>query len=126
MKTALILTMIAATSGAGCATITQGTRDALVVESNPSGASVITSNGYSCLETPCVLDLPKKEGFTLTMTLDGCDPKTVNVVSTMSTSGGAALAGNVLVGGIIGIGVDAATGASKHLVPNPVTIDLNC
>ena len=44
----------------------------------------------------------------------------------MATSGGAALAGNVLVGGIIGLGVDAATGASKELTPNPVSVTLEC
>lgn len=44
----------------------------------------------------------------------------------MATSGGAALAGNVLVGGIIGLGVDAATGASKELTPNPVRVTLEC
>ena len=44
----------------------------------------------------------------------------------MAASGGAALAGNVLVGGIIGLGVDAATGASKELTPNPVRVTLEC
>jgi hypothetical protein len=31
-----------------------------------------------------------------------------------------------LVGGIIGLGVDAATGASQELVPNPLTLNLQC
>jgi hypothetical protein len=31
-----------------------------------------------------------------------------------------------LVGGIIGIGVDAATGASQDLVPNPVEVKMKC
>ena len=44
----------------------------------------------------------------------------------MSTSGGAAVAGNILVGGIIGLGVDAATGAGKELTPNPVQVTLDC
>jgi hypothetical protein len=36
------------------------------------------------------------------------------------------VAGNVLVGGIIGLGVDAATGASQDLVPNPLKVTLQC
>ena len=110
----------------GCATITQGTRDALMLETNPEGASAITSNGYSCAETPCAIEMSKKQGFTVTFKKDGCVPKTVNVVTRMSKSGGAAVAGNVLVGGIIGAGVDAATGAAKELFPNPVKATLQC
>ncbi|WP_243394530.1 hypothetical protein [Yoonia maritima] len=43
-----------------------------------------------------------------------------------ANGGGAALAGNVLVGGVIGLGVDAATGASQELTPNPVQVPLEC
>jgi hypothetical protein len=39
-------------------------------------------------------------------------------------AGAAGVAGNVLVGGLIGIGVDMATGASQDLVPNPVNVKL--
>jgi len=35
------------------------------------------------------------------------------------------MAGNVLLGGIIGAGVDAATGATKKLTPNPIRVTLN-
>jgi hypothetical protein len=34
------------------------------------------------------------------------------------------MAGNVPVGGIIGVGVDAATGATKELKPNPLVIEI--
>jgi hypothetical protein len=34
------------------------------------------------------------------------------------------MAGNVVFGGIIGAGVDAATGATKQLKPNPVVVTL--
>ena len=70
--------------------------------------------------------MPKKQGFTVTFDKDGCESKTVNVVTRLSKSGGAAVAGNVLVGGIIGLGVDSVTGAAKELVPNPVEAKLEC
>jgi hypothetical protein len=34
------------------------------------------------------------------------------------------MAGNALVGGIIGLGVDAGTGAYNSLYPNPVSVHL--
>lgn len=34
------------------------------------------------------------------------------------------MAGNVLVGGLIGVGVDAASGATKDLRPNPLVLQL--
>jgi len=127
MKLAHLISCIAlAASASGCASITQGTRDALLLKTDPAGASAITSNGYSCAETPCAIEVPKKNGFTVTFEKEGCEPKTVNVITRMSKSGGAAVAGNVLVGGVIGLGVDSVTGAAKELVPNPVEAELDC
>jgi hypothetical protein len=34
------------------------------------------------------------------------------------------VAGNVLIGGVIGLGVDMVIGASQDLTPNPVTVVL--
>ena len=34
------------------------------------------------------------------------------------------MAGNILMGGIIGLGTDAMTGATKDLIPNPLDIIL--
>ena len=42
----------------------------------------------------------------------------------ISGGGAAGMAGNVLLGGIIGAGVDAATGATKDLKPNPIDVKL--
>ena len=41
-----------------------------------------------------------------------------------ANAGAAGVAGNVILGGVIGLGVDMATGASQDLVPNNVTIKL--
>jgi hypothetical protein len=127
MKIITLLTITGITlSFAGCATITQGTTDALLIETTPQNAQVQVSSGQSCVSTPCAIELPKKDPVTLEISKQGCATRQVNVLSQMSTSGGAAVAGNVLVGGIIGLGVDAATGASKELTPNPVQVTLDC
>ncbi|MGO4571063.1 hypothetical protein [Microvirga sp. 2TAF3] len=39
-------------------------------------------------------------------------------------AGAAGFAGNVLIGGIVGMGVDAATGSTLEHYPNPVTASL--
>jgi len=36
------------------------------------------------------------------------------------------MAGNIFVGGIIGVAVDAGSGAMNDLVPNPVNVTLDC
>jgi hypothetical protein len=108
----------------GCSTITRGTNDTWVVETTPPGAEVSTSNGYQCASTPCAIKMPRRSEFVATIEKDGYETVTVNVTYQVSGSGGAAMAGNVLVGGIIGAAVDAGTGSMNDLVPNPVAIDL--
>lgn len=110
----------------GCATVTRGTEDVLQIVTQPAGAEVQTSNGFSCGSTPCAIRMPRRSEFVVTITRPGCRPAQVNVTHRTADAGAAGIAGNVLVGGVIGLGVDAATGASQELVPNPVEIELDC
>jgi len=48
----------------------------------------------------------------------------VTVKSKAGGSGATAMAGNVLLGGAISMGVDAGTGAYNSLYPNPVSVHL--
>lgn len=107
-----------------CATVTRGTSQDFKVESTPSGASVTTSNGFACDATPCSFRMPRKDAFTVTLTLPGHDTATAEVTSSMSSGGGAALAGNLLIGGVIGGAVDATSGALNDLKPNPLHVTL--
>lgn len=110
----------------GCATVTRGTTDALVVTSMPQGAQVELSNGMSCTSTPCTFKLPRKSELVVTISRAGCQTVVTNVTHRTAGAGAAGIAGNVLVGGIIGLGVDAATGASQEIVPNPLEVTLEC
>jgi hypothetical protein len=107
----------------GCASVTRGTKDTLVVESDPAGAKVRLSTGQEG-RTPTSFQLPRKKAFDVFIEKDGYEPLTVHVSSQISGKGGAGLAGNVLVGGVIGLGVDAMTGAAKDLKPNPIKVTL--
>lgn len=114
----------AATSLTACATMTRGTTQEFTVESSPPGASVTTSNGFTCPSTPCTFRMARKSGFTVTVSKEGYIDQTQTVESAMAGAGGAALAGNILVGGIIGAGVDASSGALNDLRPNPLIVTL--
>jgi hypothetical protein len=108
-----------------CATVTRGTTTEFKVSSAPAGASVTTSTGFSCAPTPCVIKkMIRKEAFDATVTLAGYKPKTVHIQSLVEGGGAAGAVGNVVVGGFIGVAVDATDGAMDDLVPNPLHVAL--
>src|SRR5437660_7055182 len=106
-----------------CATITRGSHDKLTVMSEPSGANVVLSSGEKGV-TPTKFVKSRRDNFMVTVSKAGYVPQTVNVESKVSATGGTAMAGNVIVGGPIGAGVDAVSGAYNSLYPNPVSVRL--
>jgi len=107
----------------GCATVTRGTTENLCVQSEPEGASVELSSGQIC-KTPCNLELKRKNDYTLYVHKEGFQDTEIQVESKVAGAGAAGMAGNVLIGGIIGAGVDAFSGATNSLKPNPVHVHL--
>lgn len=106
-----------------CATITRGTTQPFTVTSSPSAAEVRISNGLTCI-TPCTLEVKRKPGFIVSIEKPGYTTVNANVVSTISGGGGTAMAGNILLGGIIGAAVDGSNGAMNELTPNPLHVFL--
>lgn len=106
---------------AGCATVTRGTTSQIQIVSEPSGVSARTSLGHQCT-TPCTLQVSRKDEFAVVFTHPGYEEQTVRVITQLAGSGAAGFAGNVIAGGIIGMGVDAATGSTLEHVPNPVSV----
>jgi hypothetical protein len=115
---------LACASLGACATVTRGTTTAWEVQTTPSGARVETSHGHKCDSTPCSIKMPRKSEFTATITKDGYKDASVVVTNKVSGGGGAAMAGNVILGGLIGAGVDATSGAMLDLTPNPAVVVL--
>ena len=107
-----------------CATITRGVHDKLTVTSDPSGANVVLSTGERGVTPAKFVKERKTEPFTVTVSKPGYVPQTVKVESKFGGTGGGAMAGNLILGGAIGMGVDAGTGAYKSLYPNPVPVRL--
>ncbi|MEM7720926.1 MAG: translation initiation factor 2 [Pseudomonadota bacterium] len=126
MKSPATLVVASLLCLANCATVTRGTTDVLQFQTTPSGAAVQTSNGFTCASTPCAIEMPRRSELVATITHDGCRTHQVNVTHHTADAGAAGVAGNVLLGGVVGLAVDASTGASQDLVPNPVVVELAC
>ena len=90
----------------------------------PSGAAVKTSNGYGCDDTPCTFKMDHRSTFDVTITKPGYRQWQGQVTHQFAAGGGAAFAGNVVLGGGVGMIVDTASGATQKLVPNPLNVTL--
>jgi hypothetical protein len=108
---------------AACATITRGTTEQLMFDSDPPSA-MRTSTGLSCPTTPCTIEVSRKSEFLATFSKDGYRSADVLVQTRVAGSGAAGFAGNVLVGGVIGMAVDAGSGSTLEHFPSPVTASL--
>jgi hypothetical protein len=98
----------------GCATVTRGTTETIAIQSEPDGAKVELSSGQTCI-TPCSFELKRKNDYLVFLRKDGFQPVEMQIESRIAGAGVAGMAGNVLAGGIIGLGIDAATGATGSL-----------
>ena len=107
-----------------CATVTRGSSQQFSVQSTPPGAQVSTSNGFECQATPCTFRMSRKDAFRITVSKDGYVAQTHDITSSVSGAGGTAMAGNILIGGIIGGAIDATSGAMNDLKPNPLIVTL--
>lgn len=122
----LLMTALGFLLVSGCATITRGPNQNLRVESTPPGARVQVSNGMGCDSTPCAINMSRRSNVTVTVSRAGCLPAQVQVTHATSRAGTAGLIGNAWNGGFIGVAIDAETGATQDLRPNPVRVDLLC
>jgi len=115
--------ILVASSLSACATVTRGTRQKFEITSVPPAADVSLSTGQTCT-TPCHLKLKRKTEFTAHVSKEGYQPVDVPVIPKMHSGGGAALAGNIVAGGIIGGIVDGTNGSLLDLTPNPLAVTL--
>ena len=74
--------------------------------------------------TPTSFKLARRGQYKVIVEKDGYETAKVMVHAQITDAGSAGLAGNICLGGCIGAGVDAASGAMNKLVPNPINIEL--
>jgi hypothetical protein len=106
-----------------CASVTRGTTTQVQINSNPPEATARTSMGHTCI-TPCTLQFGRKDEFSVIFTKQGYHSVEIPVRTQLAGSGAAGFAGNVLLGGVVGMVVDASTGATLEHFPNPVSANL--
>jgi len=116
---ALLVIVSFCASLSGCATVMCGTSQNIPVSSNPTGA-VLQVDGSGSFTTPTTLRLERKRDHVLVFTKEGYDQQNVTILHVIS----GAVCGNILLGGLIGWGVDAMTGAQFKLVPENVNVEL--
>lgn len=107
----------------GCASLTRGTTEAFVVETKPPGADVNSSSGWRCT-TPCSINVKRRSDFVLTISRANYETVTATVTSSIDGAGAAGMAGNVILGGLIGAGIDVGTGAMHSHKPNPLVVEM--
>jgi len=112
---------------AGCASVTRGTTENISISSTPAGATAEVAGldiPTACV-TPCVVQAKRNADITVTVSKEGYEPQVIPLTKEIPGTGAAGFAGNVLLGGLVGMGVDAATGAALDHKPNPVIVTLS-
>jgi len=99
----------------GCATVMTGKYQNISVTSEPPGVKVRSDTGVS-ITTPGSFDLIRNQDHTLVAEYPGCEPQQKELKHGVQGW----FWGNILLGGIIGGIVDAASGASDELQPKKV------
>jgi uncharacterized protein YceK len=121
MRTPLLLaaTASAAFLLSGCGTVISRPLQKVKVESRPAGAEV-RADGLTKGTTPTVVELSRWEDHDITIELRGYRPYHVHLSRRVNPW----IAGNIMNGFIVGVIVDASTGAIYKLDPPDVQADL--
>lgn len=90
---------------AGCASIVTGSSDRVTIESQPTGAVFETNTGHRGT-TPSMITVPDSQTLVVTAHLDGHEDARAELKPRMS----AWFAGNILIGGLLGIAIDLVSG----------------
>jgi hypothetical protein len=110
----------------GCASVTRGTTENISIATTPAGATAEISGleiPTACV-TPCVVQAKRNADITVTINKPGYEAEVIPLTKEVPGSGAAGFAGNLLAGGLVGMGVDAVTGAAQDHKPNPVIVTL--
>ena len=123
MKFKVIINMIAMSSvllTQGCATVLNGTTQNIGISSQPTGANVTIDNvAYGV--TPLFANLKRGSEHIVTIEMPGYEKSQLTL--TKSVSGW--VWGNVIIGGLIGLAIDAYSGGLYKLSPEQLDAALN-
>jgi hypothetical protein len=108
----------------GCATITKGTTQAVTVNTPgvPGAQCTLVSSavGNKVIQTPATIVLEKGQDGVAVNCKKECFTDGVGIISSNVE---AMAAGNIIAGGVIGLGIDAASGAmNKYNTDNQIVM----
>lgn len=116
---------VAAMMSGACATIIRGTSEDFTIQTEPAGARAVLSTGEVCAATPCTFERSRNEPFNVVVSMPGFVTEEHEIKNPWSRQGTTTgMVGNAILGGGIGVGIDAATGANRDLTPNPLVVRL--
>ncbi len=104
----------------GCATIIHGSKQTVGIASNPTKATV-TVDGQEFGQTPVNASLSRKDNHIVVINLEGYSP----YETTLTRKVDGWIAGNIVIGGLIGLAVDAITGGMYKLTPDQIQAELS-
>jgi hypothetical protein len=96
----------------GCATIIHGSRQGMTITCEPRVANVFI-DGVRMGQTPLYTKLSRAHNHKLHISLEGYQPYELNLTRKLDGW----IFGNILIGGAVGIGIDALTGSMFRLSP---------
>lgn len=113
-----LVLLSAAAFASGCATIANGTTDQVTIETTPPGARCELRQGagavYQVNPTPGAVEIAKsRRDVTVTCEKDGYLPEAGVLASELKSLD----PGSMLAGGLIGVAIDASTGALTRYPP---------
>jgi hypothetical protein len=119
--TALVCLLATVPFATGCGVIFGGTRQTIRATSSPEGASVETTPASIGYKTPTTLNLERKNSYVLTFSMPGYTSQKAELQRSLRT--GIVIA-DVLLTGLVGIVIDAVTGAWYKLSPDVANVTL--
>lgn len=120
-RAALALALALVATQAGCGTIFGGSSQEISLTSSPDAAEVEFDHVNRTVATPAEIELKRKNSYKLTFSREGYETETASIESSLR---GGILALDILFTGLIGVAVDAGTGAWNSLSPENVSVSL--
>ena len=102
-----------------CATIIHGSRQKMVITCEPRVANVFL-DGSRIGQTPLATKLTRAHNHKISISLEGYMPYEVDIKRKLDGW----IFGNILIGGVIGIGIDALSGSMFRLTPAEIYPEL--
>ena len=120
MRTLLTASLCLVLTGAGCATLIRGSTQIIPVQTAPAAATFDV--GGFAYTTPTTLELERKNEYILEFSKDGYESSRIRISKHIS---GGYIVLDALLTGLVGIVVDAVTGAWYNLKPESVTVSMS-